>query len=430
MVAATLTKDNEVRMIGMLKDICGPIIAETIEAHMAPMREQYDKFLAGKNIITSEVPQDGVASALAHVNALVRQAGGAVSAPPHQLAKVDQVTRMIRAIAAGKGIVSAATDWYYKNYGDDPICKALAATDATAGGFLVPEEMATSVIELLRPMSAIRQLNPITMSMTSGTFLLPKLTAGSAAGYIGENQNAPATQPVFGQVQMVAKKLAAIVPVSNDMIRRTAGDTNTMIRDDLVAAIAQRSDLAFIRGDGTAGSPKGLKFWTPSANAIACNASPVTENVINDLGRLITLLMQSNVRMIRPSWVMAPRTQIALMTALDANSNYVFRQEMLGGTLWGWPFATTTQIPIDLTVTGSAESELYLADFADVVIGETTSLMLSASDTAAYHDGSGVVSAFSLDQNVVRAIVEHDMVVRHAESIAYLKDVDWVTVTT
>jgi HK97 family phage major capsid protein len=156
----------------------------------------------------------------------------------------------------------------------------------------------------------------------------------------------------------------------------------------------------------------------------------VTENVIHDLGRLITLLMQSNVRMIRPSWVMAPRTQIALMTALDANSNYVFRQEMLGGTLWGWPFATTTQIPIDLTVTVTAESELYLADFADVVIGETTSLMLSASDTAAYHDGSGVVSAFSLDQNVVRAIVEHDMVVRHAESIAYLKDVDWVTVTT
>lgn len=422
-----LTKDNEQRLVGMLTDIVGPMVADLIEANMAPFREKQEQFLAGK-IVTTDAPEDGVKQALANVGALAARAGGMPD--PKKIASADSVTRMIRAIAATKGMPEAAAGWYKRQYGDDEICKALAATDATAGGFLVPEEMATDVIELLRPMSVVRQMNPVTVTMDSGIFTMPKLASGSAASYIGENQNIAATQPAFGQVQAIAKKLAAIVPISNDLLRRSTYDTNTIIRDDLVAAIAQRSDLAFIRGDGTSGVPKGLRYWAASGNVLTVNATVNTENAINDLGTLIVALLNGNVRMLRPGWLFSPRTWNALMTATDANSNYVFRQEMLMGRLWGWPFAMTTQIPINLAVTGTNESEIYLVDFADVVIGETTQLMLSTSDTAAYHDGTSVVASFSLDQSLIRAIVEHDLVVRHEESIAVLSDVDWVTLTT
>jgi HK97 family phage major capsid protein len=135
-------------------------------------------------------------------------------------------------------------------------------------------------------------------------------------------------------------------------------------------------------------------------------------------------LLNGNSRMIRPGWIFAPRTFVYLSTVRDTNGNFAFRQEMLGGSLWSYPFGFTTSVPQNLGG-GANESEVYLADFADVVVGESPMIELASSDSAAYHDGSAVVAAFSRDQTVVRAVMEHDLVMRHAESVAMLTAVLW-----
>ncbi len=61
----------------------------------------------------------------------------------------------------------------------------------------------------------------------------------------------------------------------------------------------------------------------------------------------------------------------------------------------------------------------------DAVLGEAMNLVVDASDTAAYHDGSSVVSTFSQDQFVVRAIQEHDFVMRREESVCVMNQVTW-----
>ena len=157
---------------------------------------------------------------------------------------------------------------------------------------------------------------------------------------------------------------------------------------------------------------------------IAANSTVTLANVTTDLGRLVLALENANVRMLRPGWLFSPRTKFYLMTVRDGNGNYAFRDEMLRGFFWGWPFASTTQIPQNLGV-GGDESEVMLADFADVVIGEAMNLLIDASAEAAYHDGSSVQSAYSRDQTVVRAIQEHDFGMRHDESVAVLNEVTW-----
>jgi HK97 family phage major capsid protein len=257
--------------------------------------------------------------------------------------------------------------------------------------------------------------------MVSGTLSIPKHTAGSAGGWIGENQNVPATQPNFGQVRLTARKYAALVPVSNDLLRRASASVDTMVRDDLVADIATATDLAFIRGDGTNGQPKGLKNW--AGTTLTANATVNLSNVTDDLGQMIQTLMDSDVRMLRLGWIMEPRTWRYLVTARDSNGNFAFKPEMDRGTLFAFPFRVTTQIPRNLGA--GNDTELYLSDFADVVIGEATQVLIDASGETAYHDGSQVVAAFSLDQTVVRAIVEVDLAVRHAESVVVLNGVTW-----
>lgn len=310
-----------------------------------------------------------------------------------------------------------------ENYGDN-VAKALSASIATEGGILVPEQVASDIIPLLRPASVFYGLGPRIVSMPSGVYSHPRLTGGAAAGYVGENQNVPKTEATTGALRMTAKKLAALVPVSNDWLRRSIPGSDGTMRDDLIAAVSQKTDVTFIRSAGGVFSPTGLRYLVKAANTFAANATINLANVTNDLGQLVLRLANANVPMTRPGFIVAPRTWNYLMTVRDANGNFAFREELMQGRLWGWPVKMTTQIPVNLGG-GTDESEIYLADFAEIFVGETTQLLLDTSSEAAYHDGSAVQAAFSLDQTVIRVIVEHDLAMRQPDAVAVMTAVKW-----
>jgi HK97 family phage major capsid protein len=112
------------------------------------------------------------------------------------------------------------------------------------------------------------------------------------------------------------------------------------------------------------------------------------------------------------------------MAQRDTNGNFAWREEMLAGKLWRYPYASTTLIPDNLAGT---QSEVYLCDWVDVVIGESTNLLIDVSTEAAYYDSTeaAVVSAFSRDQTVIRAIIEHDINTRHPDSLVVITAVPW-----
>ena len=192
--------------------------------------------------------------------------------------------------------------------------------------------------------------------------------------------------------------------------------------------MATKEDVSFIRGAGTDATPKGLLNWCIADQKIAANGTVNLANITDDLGQLVVKLKQADIPMISPGWIMAPRTEQKLATIQNANGVFAFRDEVIRGTLWGWPIGTTTNVPITLDTTGAGndnESEIYLVDFAQVLIGESANLLVDASQEAAYHDGSNVQAAFSLDQTVVRAIAEHDLGMRHDKGVAMLTGVTW-----
>lgn len=306
--------------------------------------------------------------------------------------------------------------------------RALAAGDGPAGGFAVADEWSQDIIEFLRPASVVIKMGGPTLPMTTGTLRLPRISGGATATYIGENVAAVKTQQTFGQVVANYKKLAALVPISNDLLRYASPSAESMIRQDLVAAMGQRADLAAIRDNGTASTPKGIRYWAPAAGVISAQTGQALSTTIQDLGKLVVQLRVNNVRFLKPGWLMAPRIWNFLLTVTNTNGFYVFRDEMLSkSTLWGYPFQVTSQIPVNLAdvSSGTAGSEVYLADFADVVICQATQLLVDSSTEAAYVDGSNTNAAFSLDQMVIRAILEHDIVARHDFSIAVLTGMTW-----
>jgi HK97 family phage major capsid protein len=343
-----------------------------------------------------------------------------------KLPKGISLARALRAYGKHKGDCKAAAKFAETVLHDKVAASALTASSESGGGFLVPENMASDVIELLRPIAVVRSMGVQTAPMINGNIALPKKTQATSASYVGETQNAPATNVKFGTVKGTSKKLAALVPLSNDLMRYQGPGMgiDSLIRDDLATSFAIAEDTAFLRGSGTLFSPKGLRNWCPAANVFATSgggAAPTLAQVRTSLSQLTLALRKANVRMLRAGWIMSPRIENYLLWSVqDGNGNLVFNREMMEkGTLLNKPYKVTTIIPENLG--SGSDSELYLADFADVVIADNPTISIEMSQEASFQDSDGTtISAFQADMTLIRMIVEHDLLVRHPESIAVL----------
>lgn len=329
--------------------------------------------------------------------------------------------KFVRALAIGGGKPGESAAVASKMFGEQhPVTKALASAVGSAGGFLVPAEYSGDVIELLRARAVVRRAGAMVVPM-NGTTLIPRINAGTTAAYVGENENITQTDMAFGQIQLNSRKLAAVVPISNDLLKANGPAADAIVANDLVAGMALTEDAAFLRGDGTANAPKGVYHWINSGNRTA-SAGTSLANIETDLKFCLGALLNNNVRMLSPAWIMAPRSRMHLEFLRDATGFKAF-PEVESMRLKGYPIFETNVVPTNLG--GGTATELYLADMADAVIGEEQGIELKVSDVAAYHNGSQVVSAYSLDQTVVRAITKHDFCLRHDRSAAIVTGITW-----
>lgn len=350
--------------------------------------------------------------------------------PAEPAEKGLKFARITRALAAAKGNPMVASQ-IAEGWGESGLFANQNIGSGAAGGFLVPEAVSGEIIELLRPMSVIMSLQPTMVPLPNGNLTLNRQATGASASYIGEQQNIGATGVTFGQVKLSAKKLAALIPISNDLLRSASIAADRFVRDDLVMSLATRADLAFIRGSGTEFTPRGLRYQLTgyaaieATNILTANATVNLANVTNDAARLELAIRNGDVTVIRPGWVMSPRTESYLQNLRDGNGNYVFPEMLARGVWRGKPYRVTTQIPDNLGG-GSNESELYLADFGHIVVGEHMGIMVEMSSEAAYVDVAGTMqAAFSRDETIMRAIQQHDIGTRHLRAIAVLTAVTW-----
>ena len=207
------------------------------------------------------------------------------------------VSVMIRCVALSRTEMQPPAVLAKQMFGNDRLAQAMTVASHSGGGFMVPENYVPNIIELLRARVVVRGMGPMTAPLVNGSLTLPKQTAGSTASYIGESQNITPSNPTGGQRKWVAKKLAALVPVSNDLLRVSSPSADQFIRNDLVRSMAIAEDAAFIRNQGVGNAPKGMRYWAPTANVIAANGTVNLANVTNDLGKLELALANANVPM-------------------------------------------------------------------------------------------------------------------------------------
>lgn len=336
-----------------------------------------------------------------------------------------RMARAVRALALSKGDRQKAAYHAEHFLRDSSVARALSEGTNSAGGYLVPPEYSRELIELLRAQTIIRKSGARAIPMNSNVLNVPRLNTGGTSTYVGEASNISPTNQEFGQLTLTAKKLATLTVMSNELLADSSPSVDAIVRDDLVQSMSLKEDITFLRATGSATTPTGLLNLVDTGNKFSANATVNVANIIADMGKARRLVLAANTPMVKPCWYISPRTEGHLMTLADTSTGgWTFRAEMLTGKLFGYPFYVTSQIPENLGA-GTDESEIYFGDAAQLIIGENEDLAIDVSSEAAYHDGSNVQAAFSLDQTVIRVIARHDFNIRHDTSFAVIQAVKW-----
>ena len=326
-------------------------------------------------------------------------------------------TRLAMSVAAGKGNVDDAVKFATSEIGDNDVAMAIT-TASDSGGSLVPENWADEVIELLTPRTVVRELGARSIPLPNGNITMPRQTGGATSAYKGEMERGEVSESKFGDLKLQAKEQISLVPMTKKLLNQSGYRTEQLVLQDMINATAQTQDRAFIRGESLTGdAPTGMrKTALDAGRVIAFSGELIATNIDEYLGALLLGLEEANSNMIMPGWMLSPRTARFLADLKNASGKNQY-PEMQNGFLKGVPFKKTTNIPADLGV-GTNESEIYLADFNDVLIGETNEWSIDISQETPYVDSEGVTQ-YTFQQNMVllRLVTENDIGFRHLEGL-------------
>lgn len=391
------------------------------QAEFEAAQASFDKLDA--QVKRGEAAEQAAATAAAAPAPIVASAAGAVPATPKNAEQRGaEAGIMVGALLYAGGNKDRAVAKLDAD-GHSGLSAALSTATDAAGGVTLPRPTSQILIDLLRPRVVVRAAGATVHDMPAGTLRNAKLLTGATATYEAENAPIPTSEPTFEPVDESFKKLTSLVPVSNSLLRYSSMSMGMTVRDLLLQGMAQREDLAFIRGDGSGNTPTGIlgfKLAAHSQAAVANGAAAVEAA----LRKMVSDIDDDNVPMTSPGWIMRASVKHFLGGLREGvGGNKIYPSIDDSGTLKGYPIYTTSQIPNNLG--SGSDSEIYFVDFAQMMIGDAMDIQISTSTEAAYVDGGTTYSAFQRDQTLMRAISEHDFASAHDEAISYATVTSW-----
>lgn len=312
---------------------------------------------------------------------------------------------------------------------DGFVAKALMESNFQDGGSTVKPEILADFIELLRSAMVLRDLGMGVLPMKTNELLWNRQNSPATAGYRGELIAIVASQLKTGMLKFQARELNVFTSISNNLLNDAGPLVDQMVRDDVIAVLALRIDLAGIRGTGANDTPTGLRFLCDQVNniipATQAGAEATFDEIGKDLAKLFRRVKGVNGIIRKPGILITPRVEEALETVSSTLGVYPFREQLEKGYIRGAPYRTTTQIP-ENGGGGANETEVYLVDFAEFFMGENEDILIESSREATFVDGNGAtVNAFQQGVTAIKATARHDFGLRHVEKAAVLTACKW-----
>lgn len=365
------------------------------------------------------------------------RAGVVVKTKP-DLAPGIRMARVIKCIGLAKGNLPQAQQIAMSAYQDDDavvnVLKAAVAAGSTTNetwvGNLVGDESSVyaDFVEYLRPLTIIGRFgaNGIpSLRRVPFRVALVGQTSGGSGYWVGEGAAKPLTAFDFSRTTLEPLKVANIAVLTMEAVRDSSPSAETIVRDQLVAALRERLDIDFIEPAKTAVAGVSPASITNGATSIA--STGVDEDSVRlDIRALFQVFIAANNAPSTGVFVMSATNALALGLMVNALGQVAFPGiGMNGGAFFGLPVIVSEHIG-DIVALVNAQ-DVYLADEGGFTVDMSDQASLQMDDAPDNPTTAATVLVSLWQRNMIgfRAERTINWARRRASSVAYLTGVNW-----
>lgn len=428
---ATLDAEQEEQYDGLAAEV------GTIDKHLVRLRTHEQAMLAKAAPVTPVTPGQTVdATAQAAANR-----GGSVISLEKPLAKGVRFARYAGIVAHAKGNYRDAIDFasarfpedkatgdilkMFANHGYEDIMKAAVAVGTTSGAtWAAPlveyNQMAEEFVDFVRPQTIVGQVP--NLRRVPFNISVPRQNGGGAAYWVGEGAPKPVTSFAFDNVTLRWAKLATIAVISDELARFSQPSAETIIRDQLAAAIIQQMDSDFIN-PANAGTADVKPASITNGVTPVVSAGGTEADVRGDIRALFAPFIAANLSPTNGVWIMSATTALALSLMVNNLGQPAFPGiTMAGGSFNGMPVIVSEAVG-NIVVLANAR-DILLADDGQVTVDSSREASLQMDD-APTAGASTLVSLWQNNLLGIRAERYINWVKARPASVQYLSGVTW-----
>lgn len=285
--------------------------------------------------------------------------------------------------------------------------KAMSFGNDSAGGFLVPNEVAVAeLIPLLYAQSVAVALGARQLSgLNKAPFEIPKVSGGTTSYWVGEAATITASDMATQMLSLQPKGLAAVTVISDLLQVLDSAGVEQMIREDMAQQLALKLDLGVLAGTGGSGQPIGI------LNASGVNTATLTDpTTYDELLTFVSEVRGDNALMGKPGWAVSNADMLELEQMKDvtggtdnkANIQPLGSRSLLTGA---WPNQQLLNYPVKVS-TQLADGQVIFGNWADVIIAQWGGMRFDLTNAL----------GFLTAQTHLRTLTYVDVGIRHAQS--------------
>lgn len=203
---------------------------------------------------------------------------------------------------------------------------ALQTNPDLSGGFLVPAEWDTRLIDILEEENVMRNLG--TSIVTSGEHKINIAATKPAALWVAEGGAMTFGEGTFKQISLDAHKVHVGILVTEELLNDNAFNLENYILEQFGKAIANAEEDAFINGDGQ-GKPTGF-LTTLAADTSAFITTTGANISADDVINLEYSLKRPYRR--KAAWLVNDATLAQIRKFKDSTQNYLWQPSYEAGT--------------------------------------------------------------------------------------------------
>lgn len=262
----------------------------------------------------------------------------------------------------------------------------------------IPVEIAKEIIKNVRDQASILNVCKLE-SMTSDTKDLPYLTDSGSASWVNEGEAIKTTIPKFSYPRLKAKKLAVIIPVTNEKNNDSVANVMEELKQAIADAFANAIDSAMIFGIDT-------PFDTNLLEAIGTQKIPSTSSLDKDISNAMGLVEDN---------------KFSCTNILMGNSRKKVLRELANDSKYKGAITLTSafETPIEFVKNFDDTKSLAITgDFSKAIIGTREGIEYKVLDQATIGTGDTAINLAQRDMIAIKATMRLGFVVAEPKAFS------------